>query len=135
MVQRPFPRELVALEQIREFVREEFRQWNVPQDAAWDVDLVLEELFTNVLKYGHPSATPVTVSLEWRKPLLTIDLRDADSDFFDPTSVPAPDTDLPIAERSAGGLGLHIIRRMAVRFAYTYEGRVSLTTVTLRLGS
>ena len=135
MVQRPFSRELGALEQIREFVREEFRHWNVPEDAAWDVDLVLEELFTNVLKYGHPSETPVTVSLEWSKPLLTIDLRDADSDFFDPTAVPAPDTDRPIAERSAGGLGLHIIRKLAVRFAYTYEGRVSLTTVTLPLES
>jgi hypothetical protein len=44
MVQRPFARELGALEQIREFVREEFRHWNVPEDAAWNVDLVLEEL-------------------------------------------------------------------------------------------
>lgn len=135
MVQKPFARVLGALEEIREFVREEFRRWDVPEDAAWNVDLVLEELFTNVLKYGHPSATPVTVSLDWSRPLLTIELRDADSDFFDPTAVPPADTNRPIEERSAGGLGLHLIRKMAVRFAYTYEGRVSLTTVTLRLES
>jgi anti-sigma regulatory factor (Ser/Thr protein kinase) len=133
MVQRSFQRELGALEEIRSFVRDSFRQWSVPEDAAWNVDLVIEELFTNVLKYGQASADPVTVSLEWAKPLLTMNLRDTDSDFFDPTAVPPPDTDRPILERSAGGLGLHLIRKLAVRFAYSYEGRVSLTTVTLRL--
>jgi serine/threonine-protein kinase RsbW len=133
MVQRPFPRELSALEQIRKFVREEFRHWNLPEDAAWDVDLVIEELFTNILKYGPTSAEPVMVTLEWLAPLLTIQLRDTDSAFFDPTVAPSPDTDRPITERTAGGLGLHFIRKLAERFAYSYEGRVSLTTVTLRL--
>jgi serine/threonine-protein kinase RsbW len=135
MFQSSFPRELGALEPIRGFVRNALRQWDVPESVAWDVDLVLEELFTNILKYGHASAAPVTVSLDWSAPLLTIHLRDTDSDFFDPTAVPSPDIERPIEERSAGGLGLHIIRKIAERFAYTYEGRVSQTTVTLRLES
>ncbi len=133
MPTRDFPRETGALPSIYAFVREALREWGRPEEGAWDVELVLEELFTNVVKYGRKSTRPVTVSLEWQHPLLTIRIRDDDSDFFDPTLAPTPDTTLPILERNAGGLGLHFVRRMAERFEYAHENSISTLTVTMRL--
>lgn len=133
MVAREFPRELSALPSIYEFVRAALRDWGAPEDGAWNADLVLEELFTNVVKYGRPSAEPVSLALDWARPLLTVRVRDGDSDFFDPTAVEAPDLDQPILERRPGGLGLHFVRRLAERFEYTHENSVSTLTVVLRL--
>jgi len=135
MVGREFQRSNGSLKEIFAFVRGFFRDHGLVEDGAWNVDLVLEELFTNIVKYGRPSNEPIEVHLGYEAPFLTIRLRDRDSDFFDPTAVPDADTARPIVERSAGGLGLHFVRRMAERFEYTYEDRVSTITVSTRLES
>jgi serine/threonine-protein kinase RsbW len=133
MVSQAFPRDTAALASIYEFVRRALKHWDITEDHAWNVDLVLEELFTNIVKYGRRSEVPVSLELAWIRPVLTMRLRDEDSDFFDPTAAPAPDVEQPITERRAGGLGLHFVRRMAERFEYTHENSVSTLTVTLRL--
>jgi serine/threonine-protein kinase RsbW len=133
MVTQAFPRDMAALATIYDFVRRSLKSWGVHEDGAWNVDLVLEELFTNIVKYGRRSETPVSLALDWSHPVLTIRLRDDDSDFFDPTATKTPDTNQPILERHPGGLGLHFVRRMAERFEYTHENSVSTLTVTMRL--
>ena len=78
------------------------------------VDLAVEELFTNMVKYGTGSDAPVQ-----RRRCAAIDggvevtLIDHDVEPFDVTRAPDVDIDAPIEEREPGGLGLHLIRRMA----------------------
>ena len=62
--------------------------------------------------------------------MLAIRLRDFDVERFDPTQTPPVDTSRPIAERRAGGLGIHLVRQIADRIHYDYQGRDSTITVT-----
>jgi anti-sigma regulatory factor (Ser/Thr protein kinase) len=132
MEEREFPRDIGALDGLFGFVRAFLRSRGLPEDAGWNVDLVLEELFTNIVKYGRPSSAPVRVGFDWQQPLLTLRVTDTDSDFFDPTVEPGADTTRPIEERTPGKLGLHFVRQVAERFEYVYEGRTSRITVSLR---
>ena len=41
---------------------------------------------------------------------------------FDPSTAPAPDLAAPLAERQAGGLGLHFVRSLARIVQYRRDG-------------
>ena len=86
--------------------------------------LILEELFTNVVKYGRAEdavATTIGVTLALEGGELTIEFND-DGPPFDPLLAPSPDLDRPIADRPIGGLGLHIVRSLVHAARYRREG-------------
>src|SRR6185436_5207799 len=52
MAVRRFPRDFASLEAIYAFVREFLAGHQLAGEHAWSLDLIVEELFTNVVKYG-----------------------------------------------------------------------------------
>jgi serine/threonine-protein kinase RsbW len=133
MAERRFPRSVASLQAIYAFVREFLSSQGIGEDTAFDVDLILEELFTNMVKYGRGGGPEISIALDWTDSTLTLRLKDFGVEPFDPTTAPNVDTERPIAERRAGGLGIHLVRLMADRLEYAYEGRCSTITVTKRL--
>ncbi len=133
MVERCFPRKFEALDAIYGFIREFLAERGIDSGAAYDLDVIAEELFTNMVKYGRGATRDIAIALDWDASTLTIRLRDFDVEPFDPTQAPSVDTTRPISERRAGGLGLHLVRQIADRIDYTYEGRNSTITVAKRL--
>jgi anti-sigma regulatory factor (Ser/Thr protein kinase) len=132
MLERRFVRDFASLEAIYSFVREFMRDRSVDEEHAWELDVVVEELFTNMVKYGTGSE-PILIALDWAPPELTLRLRDFGSTVFDPTQVPEVDTSRPIGERHAGGLGIHLVRQIADRFEFSRGDREATITVTKRL--
>ena len=133
MVERRFPRTSASLEDIYAYVRDFLASQGIQQEAAFDVDLIVEELFTNMVKYGVGGQPEIKIGLDWKAPNLTLQLEDFGAPPFDPAQAPAVDVSRPIAERRAGGLGLHLVRRMADRLEYAYEEGRSRITVTKRV--
>lgn len=134
MVERRFLRDLGALEAIMAFVRDFLSQRGASRDATLDVELIAEELFTNVVRHARGGAREIALALDWRAPMLTLRLRDFGVERFDVTRVPAPDLSVPLDSRRPGGLGLHLVRRIADRVEYEYRDGNSSVTVTKRLG-
>jgi serine/threonine-protein kinase RsbW len=135
MVARTFPRNLGALEAIYAFHREFVGACGIDPEVAYDLDVIAEELFTNMVKYGRGGRREIEIELEWAAPTLAIRLRDFDVERFDPTAAPPVDTSRPIGERRAGGLGIHLVRQIADRIDYDYQGRDSTITVTKKVVS
>lgn len=130
MVARTFPRGFGALEAIFAFIREFVADSGLDPEVAYDLDVIAEELFTNMVKYGRGGVREIEIALDWAAPTLAIRLRDFDVERFDPTDAPPVDVSRPIAERHAGGLGIHLVRQIADRIHYDYRGRESTITVT-----
>jgi len=91
----------------------------------------VEELFTNMVKYGAGSTAPVGLTLAAIAGGVEVTLVDRDVEPFDITRSPDVDIDAPIEKREPGGLGLHLIRKLAESVTYTYaqerrESRISL---------
>ena len=84
-MRRSFPREMASLEAIVAFVREFIAREGLDERAAYEIDLVLEELFTNLVKYGRGARGDVEIWLERGAPGVTAELREFDADPFDPT--------------------------------------------------
>ena len=132
-MERRFARDNGSLLAIYAFIREFFAANGIDSGRAWDVDLIAEELFTNVIKYGAASPTPVALELTWAAPTLTLRLRDPAGGAFDPTQAPAVDITMPLQERRAGGLGLHLVRKMTDHMAFIRDPDGSTITVTKKL--
>jgi anti-sigma regulatory factor (Ser/Thr protein kinase) len=130
---REFPRTLDAVSDLLDWTERFFEAAAVPADHRYGVQLGLEELFTNLVKYGAGSH-PIQVELVRRDSVLLASLTDEDVEPFDPTAAPDADTTLPLEARRPGGLGLHLVRRVVDRVDYTYQDRRSRTTLVKRLG-
>lgn len=132
MVERRFPREIASLEAIYAFLRSFLREHGIDENHAWDLDVVAEELFSNMIKYGA-GRDAIALGLDWKSPHLTLRLQDFDAEAFNPNQAPEVDPNRPILERRAGGLGIHLVRRIADHIDYQREARTNTITVTKRL--
>lgn len=81
-------------------------------EAAADLRLATEEVFTNIVRHGYGDQPgPVTVRVEGTPAQIVVTLVDAAPDF-DPDSLPAPDIHADCAQREPGGLGWHLVRQV-----------------------
>ena len=123
---------MASLEAIVAFVREFLAREGVGESAAYEIDLVLEELFTNLVKYGRGARGDVEISLERGASGVAAQLREFDAEPFDPTQLPEVDVHRPVAERRPGGLGVHFIRQLTKSFQYDHRDRIGVISVTMR---
>jgi serine/threonine-protein kinase RsbW len=133
MERRRFPRNVAALARIHEWTAEFLAAHGFPAEAAFDVDLLIEELFTNMVKYHRDATEEIEIGLAAAGPEVTIVVRDFGVDAFDVTQAPEVDPGMPMEERRRGGLGLHFVRQLADTIRYDYADRNSTVTVTKRL--
>ncbi len=122
---RSFQRSFDELEAIFAFTRE-----NMTPALARTIDFVLEELFTNVVKYGKKSEAPVRIDIGRIADGVEVTIIDSDAEPFDVTAAPDADINLPIEARRPGGLGIHLVRKMvdSIRYHYSMEERTSRIT-------
>ncbi len=132
-MERHFPRDVRSLDDIFGFVHEFLSAEGVDATHSFDVDLVVEELFTNLVKYSRDGRHEILIGLDRRGRDLLVTLRDFDVEAFDVSGAPDVDISLPLAQRKPGGLGIHLVRRLAKDLRYDYRDRNSTITVTLGL--
>ena len=102
---------------------------NAPPAADYLASLAIEELVTNCIKYGYDDSAEHIIEIELKLAAgeLVVTVTD-DGHPFNPLEVPEPDTGLPIEDRSIGGLGIHLLRKMADRMDYARaDGKNQLT--------
>jgi serine/threonine-protein kinase RsbW len=133
MLERRFPRAVGSLDAIFSFVHDFLAARGLDPELAFDLDLIAEELFTNQVKWGRADGPDILLGLDADAERVTLVVRDFDAERFDPTSAAPLDVGAPLEERRPGGLGIHLVRRIAEEVRYSYEDRVSTITVTKRL--
>ena len=128
---RAFRRSFDALAAIFAFTSDEFARQGIDESLLPTVDFAVEELFTNMVKYGKGTDADVRIGLKGLPDGVEVTLTDYDVEPFDVTKAPEVDVSLPIEERRPGGLGLHLIRRLmdSVEYEYSRESRESRITL------
>ena len=126
---RTFRRSFDSIQDIFAFTAEVFACEHLDPLLLPSVDLTVEELFTNMVKY---TASTAVVRIDMTKVAggVEVMLTDYDVGPFDVTQAPDVDIDRPIEQRTPGGLGLHLIRRLVdcVHYEYSAESRQSRIT-------
>ena len=115
------------------FAEEFARRQSLPEAERSRLLIILEELFTNTVKYGYPegaaAAGRIEVGLAVTRGRLEIHFSD-NGRPFDPLSHAPSGLDRPSAERPLGGLGLQLLRSLVDEARYRRErGRNCLALV------
>ena len=128
---RTFRRSYDSITDIFEFTADAFARLRIDPALLRTVDLVVEELFTNIVKYSTMSDAAVRIDLTSVAGGVQVTLTDYDVEPFDITRAADVDVGLPIEQRKPGGLGLHLIRRLvdSIEYEYSKESRQSRITV------
>lgn len=102
---------LVDLDKIKKAVSEMATTVDCTRRKLQEIDLVLEELFTNVVSHGFNDTEEhdIFLSLSCDGNVLLIRMED-DGQPFDVTAAPPPDTKCAIEKRCIGGLGIHFVK-------------------------
>lgn len=131
---RSFPREIDALEQLFAFTAQVLPDAAISAALRRSVDFVLEEYFTNIVKYGGGEG-PIGIDIHHSNGGVEVVVTEPDAHFFDVTKVPPIDTTLPLEQRQPGGLGLHLARRLVDTLQYDYapDQRCGRITFTIRI--
>jgi anti-sigma regulatory factor (Ser/Thr protein kinase) len=93
------------------------RARRVPEHARRALLLVHDELASNVARHAGARAMSISCRLDARRGRLHYRLED-DGAPFDSGALGAVDTDAPLARRTAGGLGIHLVRTLARSFRW-----------------
>ena len=120
-VTRRFPRRVDALPGLVGFTAAFFAEQRVDAGLQPPVDFAIEEIFTNMVKYGRPGGAEVEVALARVAGGVEVALTDYDVEPFDLTRAPDADVTLPIEARTPGGLGIHLTRRLVEGLQYRYD--------------
>lgn len=133
MSERRFRRDFASLDAIFAYVHEFLAAHGIGEQHAHPLDLIAEELFTNLVRHNRDGTEDIAIGLGWERPVVTLTIRDFEVEGWDVTQAAPVDTMLPLEQRRAGGLGLHLVRQFADRMDYAYHDRTSTITVTKRL--
>jgi anti-sigma regulatory factor (Ser/Thr protein kinase) len=103
---------------IRGFVREAAAGLDARGAAIPDLVCAVDEVAANVFRHGYGGRPgPIEVQVERTGDDLLVRLLD-EAPPFDPTGRPSPDLARPLAERSPGGLGIHLALASVDRAAH-----------------
>ncbi|MEW6354870.1 MAG: ATP-binding protein [Planctomycetota bacterium] len=101
--------------------------------AAYAVELAVEEIITNVMKYAYNDTAPHDIDIRIRFESTHVHLHfEDDGREFDPVAAPEPDTTKPIEERKIGGMGIHLVRAVASFINYRRANGRNILELSIR---
>jgi len=132
-MQTTFKREISSLVKIFAFIDEFVVSHNLNESISFVMKFLAEELFTNMVKYNPGNQNDIILELNKNEHQVIIALEDFDVEPFDITKTGDVDTALSLEQRKMGGLGIHLVKKMADQITYEYENRRSRITVIKNL--
>ena len=117
------------LEKVAQFIEEISEELGLSMELQMNLNLVMEEMVTNVIFYAYPQDEEADIELLVKSDgkELTFVLSDQGKEF-DPTAKENTDLDVNPAERELGGMGIFIVKNIMKEVTYQrLEGKNLLT--------
>jgi len=118
---------LSELDRLNQTLAEFGSQQGLATNVMRDLKLGLEEIFTNIISYGYTDNREheIKVRLSAQPGEINAEVED-DGQPFNPLETPAPDTTQRLEERTVGGLGIHLVRKLMDGLEYRRQGDKNL---------
>jgi anti-sigma regulatory factor (Ser/Thr protein kinase) len=103
---------------VRAFVRAQVAAAGEDDEMTADLVQAVDELVCNIVDHGYAGRPgEIEVAFVATPDEIGFRIRD-DAPTFDPTGVPEPPLDEPLARRRLGGMGVHLARALTDGFAH-----------------
>jgi serine/threonine-protein kinase RsbW len=126
---------LSELEQFEQILTDFGRRQGLAPKVMHDLHLAVEEILTNIISYAYTDNREheIRVRLSAQPKEVRAEMED-DGEPFNPLEAPEPDTAKPLEERTIGGLGIHLVRKLTDGLEYKRQGDRNLLTIKKKTG-
>ena len=115
------------------FVEENLEQYDCPPKAQMEIDIAIDELFSNIAQYAYgkpPAEGKATVRVEVTENPLAVIITFIDNGKpYDPLAKKDPDVTLPAEEREIGGLGIFMVKKTMDEVNYEFKNGQNILTI------
>lgn len=133
-IEKRFPGRFESLGKISLFVKKAAEDVGLDETQTYAVELAVDEAASNIIEhaYGAEDVGDIYCACIINNDRLTVILKDKGKPF-DPDAVPEVNTKLSLDERTPGGAGVFLMRKVmdSVQFEFTHEENI-LTMVKMK---
>jgi serine/threonine-protein kinase RsbW len=113
-----------------DFVISSLRSMHASDGCAFDVQLAVDEIATNIIKYAYwKKPGPIWTSLSLDGDRVIVVIRD-EGRPFDPTKVSPPELGRNIEDMAVGGLGIYLAKKVMGSIDYSHADGQNVLTMT-----
>ena len=125
------------IEVVTEFVNEQLEALDCPMKAQIQIDIAIDELFSNIAHYAYnPAVGNATVRVEVSEDPLAVVITFIDNGIpYDPLAKEDPDITLSAEERKIGGLGIYMVKKSMDDITYEYKDGQNILAIKKALKS
>lgn len=108
---------------VTDFVNEQLESCDCPIKAQMQIDIAIDELFSNIARYAYnPETGDATVRVEVVEDPMAVVITFIDKGIpYDPLKKADPNTALSAEEREIGGLGIFMVKKSMDDITYEYK--------------
>ncbi len=123
------------LPEVMTFLRGHLPEKGLSSHTKMQLLIAVEEIFVNIASYAYPDSTGAAeIKLDYSPELHKMRLTFTDEGIpYNPMETPEPDVTLPAAERTPGGLGIFLVKKVMNEMHYEYTGGKNCLTLTKQL--
>ncbi len=111
------------------------QEWLLEESVMFNLNLALEEIFTNIVFYGYTNKNIHEIFISFLKTPKVMEVKIEDDGVeFDPLTMPDPDSlDKSIEERTIGGLGIYFVKKLTDDVKYDRINNKNTLTFSIKL--
>lgn len=123
---------LENIETVTDFVNEQLEALDCPMKAQLQIDIAIDELFSNIARYAYaPDTGEATVRVEALANPSAVVITFIDRGVpYNPLEKEDPDVTLSADERQSGGLGIYMVKKSMDSMAYEYRDGKNMLSIT-----
>lgn len=123
-MKKAFPSQLESVHGIQEFVNQNLEKIELDSEKLMQIDLVIEEVVVNIVKYGFPGKKQGQISIEISQPENQIIIKIIDNGIpFNPLEAETPDITGGLENRDPGGLGIFLVKQLTSKIGYSRKNQ------------
>ena len=118
-----------------EMVDAELEKLECPMKAQMQMELAVDEIFTNIASYAYAPGTgeaSVRFDFDPEEGAVTVTFTDSGVPY-DPLKKEDPDVSLPAEERSIGGLGIFLVKKTMDDMWYEFRNGQNVLTLKKKI--
>jgi anti-sigma regulatory factor (Ser/Thr protein kinase) len=121
---------------VTDFVNEQLESCDCPMKAQMQIDIAIDELFSNIAHYAYnPETGDATVRVEVVEDPMAVVITFIDKGIpYDPLKKADPNTALSAEEREIGGLGIFMVKKTMDDITYEYKDGQNILKIKKNIG-
>ncbi|MEW6617956.1 MAG: response regulator [bacterium] len=104
------------------FINQATQKFGLDKDTGFDIQVAVEEACENIVEHSYPKGSEgsIEINCEYKDNNFIVKIKDY-GQSFDPNTIPEPNLEAKLEDRTTGGLGIYFMKRLMDEINYYFD--------------